>query len=815
MRKGISFILVLLLVLGIFSFAYGAPKDVTDTKNETAVEVLMALGIIDGYPDGLFKPKNIVTRAEMAKILIAASGYGNVINDAKSSFRDMSGHWADRYVAYAASLGIINGYPDGTFKPNQTVSYAEAATMMVRALGYTDEALVGTWPANYVTKAMVLGLFDNVSTKVGGANRGDIAQMVFELLDKKMGRVSVRDNIFVEYSPEDKMIKRLGAELVDDHPVEPDDNTSSKSYIDLTEYVGQIVDLYKERTGNKKFICVTKVESDVIKGEIDVPNKMLIDKDNKEYKIKSFKDIKIYCNGVERKGVDISEFDDKEVTIAGTLSGVTMTPYSLSGWLRDGIYRVSQSDLYAIEDVLDDEDDEIFDAKVPRDYYDEISDKMKVTGDADELEDIDKDDIVEVYTDDDNEILKLVVSKKTIKGKVTKTTTSPKRIYIDGKAYKVDEALKDFDDYDLGSVIEASLSPDGKLAYFKETDSASAGNYAMVIDTSKGNDDYGIPAKVKLLTKNGEIINFEIDEDADFVSGSNTTALVGITSSGRIALTGAAASAVVPQAIVKYSVNSSKEVTKIILGEYKSWNVAYNSRTNRLGNIELASNAVIFKFNTDDPDKSKIISRNELEDDGSKFPAVYVKKADDNKIVAVSIQSGNVKATDDLYGVVISYGSVLDEDDIVVNEVNMLINGKEKTYLTVDSLSPGIIKNDSFLRIKLTGGKLGDDTEVVRTLGGIIADCGKITDADTDDYVLDIDGHAYEYSDEVTIYVASFNTSGDFDRWKEASQTVLRTGAYAAAYDVYDQDEDELDTTYSIYDTIFVVKKSDLSKVGL
>ena len=49
--------------------------------------------------------------------------------------------------------GLIKGYPDGTFKPANQVSYAEAITMLVRALGYKDEFLSGQWPANYLAKA--------------------------------------------------------------------------------------------------------------------------------------------------------------------------------------------------------------------------------------------------------------------------------------------------------------------------------------------------------------------------------------------------------------------------------------------------------------------------------------------------------------------------------------------------------------------------------------------------------------------------------------------------------------------------------------
>ncbi|NLM08527.1 MAG: S-layer homology domain-containing protein, partial [Clostridiales Family XIII bacterium] len=157
MRKVLSFVLVLSLVLGSFGMAFAAP--LSDVKGEDcadAVSVLTELGVVSGYPDGTYKPDNIVTRAEMAVIVVRALGLANYATGT-SSFSDMAGHWSNAYVAYATSLGIIDGYPDGTFRPDNTVSYDEAAKMLVAALGYTPESLPGTWPANYVVKAQALG----------------------------------------------------------------------------------------------------------------------------------------------------------------------------------------------------------------------------------------------------------------------------------------------------------------------------------------------------------------------------------------------------------------------------------------------------------------------------------------------------------------------------------------------------------------------------------------------------------------------------------------------------------------------------------
>ena len=77
MRKVLSFVLVLALVLGSFSMAFGASySDMAGEDSSEAVAVLSALGVVSGYPDGTFGPDKIVTRGEMAKLIVSALGLG-------------------------------------------------------------------------------------------------------------------------------------------------------------------------------------------------------------------------------------------------------------------------------------------------------------------------------------------------------------------------------------------------------------------------------------------------------------------------------------------------------------------------------------------------------------------------------------------------------------------------------------------------------------------------------------------------------------------------------------------------------------------
>ena len=190
MKKLLSLALVCLIVLSMNSIvlAKGSLTDIEDTKYESAVKALEVLNIVDGYEDGEYKANKLVTRAEMAKLLVIATGKDNTakISLNASTFNDVAAnHWALGYINVASQCGFINGYPDGSFKPDETINYAEAATMALRALGY-DIALEGrgTWPTNYLGKAQELEIFDGVDfdTYLDGVTRGNTAIFMWNML---------------------------------------------------------------------------------------------------------------------------------------------------------------------------------------------------------------------------------------------------------------------------------------------------------------------------------------------------------------------------------------------------------------------------------------------------------------------------------------------------------------------------------------------------------------------------------------------------------------------------------------------------------
>ena len=121
-------------------FAGAAFTDSADFKVKTeVVDTLVQLGVINGYTDGSFKPNDTVTRAEMAKmiyVLRTGNSDASAYNNDKTTFTDINGHWAAGYVKYCQSLGIIAGVSATQFKPDANVTAQEAAKMLLVTLGY-------------------------------------------------------------------------------------------------------------------------------------------------------------------------------------------------------------------------------------------------------------------------------------------------------------------------------------------------------------------------------------------------------------------------------------------------------------------------------------------------------------------------------------------------------------------------------------------------------------------------------------------------------------------------------------------------------
>ncbi|MBR5114279.1 MAG: S-layer homology domain-containing protein [Oscillospiraceae bacterium] len=178
--------------------------DISGHKNKAAIEALAARGIINGGDGGLFRPDNTMTRAEFAAITVRALG---MAASSSANFTDVpSSQWYAGWIGTATSYGIVNGYGDGNFGPNDTISREQAAAMVARAAklcgmntDYSDAAArdvlaqfgdytsVSGWARGSLAFCYDQGILDASAKNIQPQaliKRCEIAQMLYNMLNK-------------------------------------------------------------------------------------------------------------------------------------------------------------------------------------------------------------------------------------------------------------------------------------------------------------------------------------------------------------------------------------------------------------------------------------------------------------------------------------------------------------------------------------------------------------------------------------------------------------------------------------------------------
>ena len=201
LKRALSLLLAAAMLIGMMvvgASAAGSLDDFSDKDeivNQDAVSLLTILGVIEGKEDGsYFDPTGSVTRAEMAKMIATILNQGadvdGLYTGMNTGLTDVKGHWAESYINYCYSLGIIAGRGNGKFDPAATVTGNEAAKMLLVAAGYDAEieGLTGNdWAIRTAALASTLGIFDNLSAPTGDPlTRDNAALLVYNALDIEM-----------------------------------------------------------------------------------------------------------------------------------------------------------------------------------------------------------------------------------------------------------------------------------------------------------------------------------------------------------------------------------------------------------------------------------------------------------------------------------------------------------------------------------------------------------------------------------------------------------------------------------------------------
>lgn len=189
-KKALSLLLALTMALGLCAVrasALGVFPDVSDAETAKNVEILYALGVINGDGAGNFNPDKTLSRAEFTKMAVELVGEGDDVATYRTTtiFPDLrASHWAAGHVNLAVrKLRLINGLPDGTFAPDKAVTFGEAVTILMRLLGYTDADAGAIWPDGYLNLAAGAKLTEGLSLSgTGSITRAQAAKLFVNAL---------------------------------------------------------------------------------------------------------------------------------------------------------------------------------------------------------------------------------------------------------------------------------------------------------------------------------------------------------------------------------------------------------------------------------------------------------------------------------------------------------------------------------------------------------------------------------------------------------------------------------------------------------
>ncbi|MEN9231036.1 MAG: S-layer homology domain-containing protein [Thermostichus sp. DG02_5_bins_236] len=208
-------------MLGIHcQVAMAAPfRDISGHWAQTYIQALSSQGVLNGFPDGTFRPNEPVTRAQFATIVNTAFRLSNT-SGTYIGFRDMPyTHWAANAVSTAAANNLIAGFPDGTYRPEQPVTRTESLVVLTNALGgaipaaqpgdlfsrYRDAAAIPGWAVPQIAAAHQAGLIINYPDPMllepnRAATRAEVAAFTYQALVNRGSLVAQNPGSFNPYN---------------------------------------------------------------------------------------------------------------------------------------------------------------------------------------------------------------------------------------------------------------------------------------------------------------------------------------------------------------------------------------------------------------------------------------------------------------------------------------------------------------------------------------------------------------------------------------------------------------------------------------
>ncbi len=559
LKKILSLVLCMAMMLSVMVVGAGAAfKDQNKIVNTEAVDMCEALNIINGYTDGSFKPEGTITRAEACKMICVALNGGKepvLGTSATATFTDIKGHWAEGYIEYCVSEGIVAGIGGGKFAPNATVTGSQFAKMLLIALGYRadhENFLGNAWEVNVNVKASAKGLYEDLESMdpTVALTRDNAAQMVWNALQANevaynYTLATENGQLVSKVTVEDKQVNGATITMLKDKY-----NALIKyAYMDGISY-NDDKDEYTYSFRTEAAFGGAAISSDAlvlpsVKTSDDYSDLFgqrvaVVYKNNNDKTVYGMyaSESSIVATGIVD---DISDIDGKDLKIDGTKYTLTNNVNATKVWAYNvntncgmlSAYATDANAHYAFA-LIDNTDDGKADGAIVYPYTvgqitylnsGKFTVKAGGTSATYKIDDVNmydgvaEDDYV-VITAAVNTVDNTVTYEKlntVIKGDITATKDAGKTFTVDGTAYKVavKAATINNTDYtaEAGDTVKEAAVYNGFVFYLDKSDSALVEDYALITGYKPAD---GINnAQVKLLFTDGTEKVVDLDDDAE------------------------------------------------------------------------------------------------------------------------------------------------------------------------------------------------------------------------------------------------------------------------------------------------------------
>jgi len=766
MKRLLIIITILICVFSLnTTYAYSPGySDIEGDISENAVLLLSSYGIISGYPDNTFKPENSVTRAEMAKIVTVAAGYYEYSKNMTSVYVDMEGHWAESYVDLASVLNIVKGTSSKTYGPDNFIKFEEATTMIVRLLGYTDESLGGHWPSNYYEKAEELNLFQNIEKRSGYASRRDITIMLYNALNCNLVKIKENNDT---YNTNKKLLSLLGTMSIKEIAL---DTLKINDGFDYTDYLFNKWDVYYDIGGNA--VYMNNPQYNEFSGNVTslLPNRVIFVTDNSG-NVRAFQlpDIPIVFNGAVGSFESLENSTIKVVYEDDSYNGNVIGVIAYS---PTDVVLIDHSKLYKPASKT------FAEISLPTKSDSQLNyNKLHIYGDATSLEEIKENDLVYFYETDEAETKKstltIEVFRSQVQGTVTNLETINNTSYytINNKVYKTGENYVFTENASIKDNVKFVLDKNNDIVkLFVLKYGKIPATYGLILSSTSGTNNL---ATVKILNEYGVIKTYSLAANASTVtrvdSGFNIQYITSLKKND----------------IVLFDPVSQGALKIINLKPAKVISSYYNEATQSISNGNKLNNDSFIVYEAGG--KYQLLKPYQLDsylegkgsiDYNGHIDALYLSKGLKSNNVVITPSEPAVPQNFDgtVYGIIGSITKINENS----SKVTFFNNGN--VFYVSNTSAAG--KNLASVMNTYIKAVIVDN--YITSVEKVTPETDKIKISAIYSNQLQIDGITYiEYSSSLKVYICTINSLGNISSVKIGSIYSIQPGTSAQLYDLY------------------------------